>query len=134
MSVTDDRVKVVIADDDEAIRSYLVTLISSEPWLDLTGAAADAAEAIELTLSTKPDLVVLDWWMPAGGGPRAACRIVQDSPETVIIAFSAYAGEKPTREMLEAGADDYLLKSRTSSEAIRAAIRRAVPRAGPGGP
>ena len=86
-------------------------------------------EAIHETLAARPDAVVLDWWMPHGGGPTAARQISHATPETAIIAFSAYGGATPSGEMLEAGAKAYLVKSERSSDEIIEAIRRAASRA-----
>jgi DNA-binding NarL/FixJ family response regulator len=124
--MSSEQVRVVIADDDPAIRAFLVALIQGEPSLDLVGEAGDAAEAIEAAVYHQPDAVVLDWWMPEGGGPRAAREISEHSPGTGIIAFSAYNGLEPSGEMLSAGARIYLLKSERSSDEIVEAIHRAA--------
>jgi DNA-binding NarL/FixJ family response regulator len=117
---------VVVADDDRSIRAFLAALIAEEPTLKLLGEAADAEEAIRLTLSEKADAVVLDWWMPEGGGPRAAREISERSPSTGIVAFTAFNGAAPSGEMLAAGAKIYLVKSERSNDEILEAIRRAA--------
>ena len=122
----DDTYGVVIADDDPAIRAFLAALIGGEPSLTLLGQAEDAEEAIKLTLSEKPDAVVLDWWMPEGGGPRAAREISQARPDTGIVAFTAFHGATPSGEMLAAGARFYLVKSERSGDEILDAIQRAA--------
>jgi DNA-binding NarL/FixJ family response regulator len=123
---TDEKFGVVIADDDPAIRSFLAALIGSDPSLTLLGEAADAEEAIKLTRSEHPDAVVLDWWMPAGGGPRAAREISTSMPTTGIVAFTAFHGATPSGEMLAAGAKFYLVKSERSGNEILDAIQSAA--------
>jgi DNA-binding NarL/FixJ family response regulator len=117
---------VVIADDDASIRSFLATLIDEEPSLELLGEAGDAEQAIRLTVAKQADAVVLDWWMPEGGGPRAAREISERSPDTGIVAFTAFNGAAPSGEMLAAGAKIYLVKSERSNDEILAAIHRAA--------
>ncbi len=118
--------RVIVADDDMAIRSLLVALIEEDPGLELVGEAEDAEEAITLTLAERPDVAVLDWWMPEGGGPRAAREISTGSPDTKIVAFSAFSGAAPWGEMLKAGAHINLVKSQRSNDEILDAIRGAV--------
>jgi DNA-binding NarL/FixJ family response regulator len=117
---------VVIADDDASIRSFLAALIEEEPSLELMGEAADAEQAIRMTVKGQADAVVLDWWMPEGGGPRAAREISERSPATGIVAFTAFNGAAPSGEMLAAGAKIYLVKSERSNDEILAAIQRAA--------
>jgi DNA-binding NarL/FixJ family response regulator len=119
-------VRVLIADDDAAIRSLLVALIDDAPDLELVGEADDAEKAIAMVLAQRPDAVLLDWWMPAGGGPRAAREIASGFPSTRIVAFSAYSGAAACGEMLEAGAHAYLVKSEQSNDDILDAVRRTV--------
>ena len=67
-----DRIRVLVADDEPAVRAALAELIETEDTLELVGTAKDAQEAIELAIRERPDVALLDVKMPAGGGPRAA--------------------------------------------------------------
>jgi DNA-binding NarL/FixJ family response regulator len=118
--------RVLVADDDAAIRSLLVALIDEAPDLELVGEADNAETAIAIAVAKRPDAVLLDWWMPAGGGPRAAREISAGFPATKIVAFSAYSGAAACGEMLRAGADSYLVKSEHSNDAILDTVRRVV--------
>jgi EAL domain-containing protein (putative c-di-GMP-specific phosphodiesterase class I) len=93
--------------------------------MELVGAASDADQAIGLAREHRPDVAVLDVKMPRGGGPRAARQIRAASPNTRMVALSAYGDRVAVVEMLKAGAIGYLLKG-TSADDIRQAIRRAV--------
>jgi len=101
---------VLIADDDPLFRAALADVLSSEPELELVGAASDAGEAIELARCTHPDAAVIDVRMPGGGGAHAARGIIECSPQTRIVAHSAYADRSIVLDMLRAGATSYLLK------------------------
>jgi DNA-binding NarL/FixJ family response regulator/EAL domain-containing protein (putative c-di-GMP-specific phosphodiesterase class I) len=111
-------VRVLLADDEPAIRSAMRELIEREEELDVVGVAADADEAIELAMRTKPDVAVLDVRMPGGGGPRAAAEIRRLSPATATIAFSAYQDRTSVLSMLDAGAIGYLVKGAPNAEIV----------------
>jgi DNA-binding NarL/FixJ family response regulator/EAL domain-containing protein (putative c-di-GMP-specific phosphodiesterase class I) len=118
------RIRVLIADDDEAIRSAMRELVEHEADFELVGTARDADEAIELAMRLRPDVAVLDVRMPGGGGPRAAAEIRRLSPTTSTLAFSAYQDRTSVLAMLDAGAVGYLVKGAPNAE-ITATIRNA---------
>jgi EAL domain-containing protein (putative c-di-GMP-specific phosphodiesterase class I)/AmiR/NasT family two-component response regulator len=120
-----DGIRVLIADDETEVRAALAELISSEDDLELVGAAGDADEAIELAIAKTPDVALVDVKMPAGGGPRAAREICRTSPQTRVLALSAYEDKTTVMEMLRAGAVGYLVKG-TAPEEIVASIGRAM--------
>lgn len=120
-----DRIRVLIADDEEAVLDVLHALMASEPDLEVAGAATDAEAAIELASREQPDVALLDVRMPGGGGPRAAREISRRSPPTKIIALSAHEEVDSVLEMLRAGALGYVVKGE-STEAIIRAIHRAL--------
>lgn len=118
-------IRVLIADDEAVLREALSDLIKDDASMELVGAAEDADQAIGLAREHLPDVAVLDVKMPRGGGPRAARQIRAASPNTRMVALSAYGDRVAVVEMLKAGAIGYLLKG-TSADDIRRAIHRAV--------
>lgn len=116
---------VLVADDDPLFRSALADLLSSEPGIELVGVATEAGEAIELARSKKPTVAVIDVRMPGGGGARAARGIVECSPETKIVAYSAYADRSIVLDMLRAGATSYLLKGAPAAVVVSTVLRAA---------
>jgi EAL domain-containing protein (putative c-di-GMP-specific phosphodiesterase class I)/CheY-like chemotaxis protein len=118
-------IAVLIADDEPELRSALADLISSEGHLRLVGVASDADEAIELAISTSPDVALVDVRMPAGGGPRATREILRASSGTRVLALSAYEDRATVLEMLRAGAVGYLVKGTSPEEIVRAVERAA---------
>ncbi len=117
-------IRVLIADDEPALREALADLIGDDDSLELVGSAEDAEQAVLLAKDHRPDVALLDVKMPKGGGPTAARGIRSISPSTRMVAFSAYGDRVAVVEMLKAGAVGYLLKG-TSAEEILRAIRRA---------
>lgn len=118
------RISVLVADDDEPLRDALCDLIILEDGLELVGSAADADGAVELASAHTPDVAIVDVRMPGGG--TTACRQIRiSSPQTRVVAYSAYEDRKTVLEMLRAGASGFLVKG-TSAAEILDGIRRAA--------
>jgi DNA-binding NarL/FixJ family response regulator len=106
-----DRIRVLVADDDRAFLRSLQELIDRQPELAVIGAAADGLEAIELAANLHPDAVVLDLHMPRLDGVSAATRLRRDHPSLCLIALTGDEAPALHRAVREAGADEVLLKS-----------------------
>jgi EAL domain-containing protein (putative c-di-GMP-specific phosphodiesterase class I) len=119
------RIRVLIADDEAAIREALADLLASEDSLELVAVATDTDEAIELAGRTMPDVALLDVKMPGGGGPRAAREIRAITPHTRVVALSAHEDRSSVLEMLRAGVVGYVVKG-ASAEEILETVRRSV--------
>lgn len=120
-----DRIRVLIAEDEPAVREAMVDLVSSDDSMEVVGAACDADEAIEVARVEKPDVALIDVKMPGGGGPRATREIRKESPQTQVVALSAYEDRRTVLEMLRAGVVGYVVKG-TSAEEILYTIRRTM--------
>jgi DNA-binding NarL/FixJ family response regulator len=94
-------------DDYPLALSALIDLIADEPSVRLVGAALRVDDAITLTLAHRPDVVLVDAYMPDGGGERVAFEIRAALPHVRIVALSAHLEEMRIRSMLSAGADRY---------------------------
>lgn len=113
------RIRVLLADDHEILRSGLAGLLQEEPDLELVGEAADGHEAVELTLAVQPDVVLMDITMPRLNGIEATRAIRAKRPEVRVIGLSMHEDPKLTQMMREAGAVAYLCKSGPSTELIQ---------------
>src|SRR5215212_1769866 len=102
--------RVLIADDDPAMRMLLGAIARSDPALELVAEAQDADEAIALADSERPDVALLDVEMPGGGGLRAARAISALHPGVRILALSAHATDDARAAMEAAGAAGYVVK------------------------
>jgi PAS domain S-box-containing protein len=114
----------MVADDQPALRKAICALVANDPEMAVVGAAADAHEAIAIARDEAPEVALLDVKMP-GGGAVAAEGILAVSPETKIVALSAYSDRGSVLDMLRSGAVGYLVKGTPPPE-IREAIRRAA--------
>jgi EAL domain-containing protein (putative c-di-GMP-specific phosphodiesterase class I)/DNA-binding NarL/FixJ family response regulator len=118
-------IRVLVADDEETVVDVLRALVGSDPRLRFVGSANDAEQAIELVMSEKPDVVLLDVRMPGGGGLRAAREITKRFPPARIVALSAHEDADTVIGMIGAGARAYVPKA-DSTEKILRTIHRAV--------
>src|SRR5919108_5527787 len=124
-----DRIRVMVADDDEAVLDAMSGLLSSDPALDVVGTARDARTAIDLAERHEPDVALVDVRMPRGGGTTAAREIRRRSPETHVVALSASTDAKSVVSTLRAGAVGYVAKDQAPGDVLRAIHRSAQGRA-----
>lgn len=121
---SDAAVRVVIADDDPLARMAIEAMIKRGERLELVGSAADVPQIVELAAATQPDVAVVDFIMPGGGGPEAARQIQERSPDTRIVGLTAADGPDAYLAMLRAGASGLLVKG-GSAERLVEMIHRA---------
>jgi two-component system KDP operon response regulator KdpE len=118
--------KVLIIDDEEAIRRFLRVTLSSQGYTVLE--AATGNEGLANAANEKPDVIILDLGLPDLDGV-AVTRLLREWTRIPIIILSVRGSEKDKIAALDAGADDYLTKPFGVGELlarIRAALRRAV--------
>jgi EAL domain-containing protein (putative c-di-GMP-specific phosphodiesterase class I)/AmiR/NasT family two-component response regulator len=120
-----DRIRVLIADDEQSVLDVLTALMDGESDLEVAASARDAETAIQLATREQPDVAILDVRMPGGGGPRATREILRRSPDSRVIALSAHEEIDSVLEMLRAGALGYVVKG-DSTDAIVKAIHRSL--------
>lgn len=103
-------VRILLVDDHEIILQNLISLLNRQPEIEIIGEAKDGLYAIELTHKLKPDIVITDINMPKMNGIDSAREIIQNYPQTKIIALSGYSHECFVTRMFQIGASAYILK------------------------
>ncbi len=123
------RIRILLADDHVVLRAGLRALLSGQADLEVVGEASDGGEAVRLTQTLHPDVVVMDIGMPGVGGIDATARIKRDLPGVRVLILSMHDDRGYLRQVLRAGASGYVLKKAADTEllaAIRAAARGEV--------
>ena len=102
---------ILIADDHEVVRSGLRALLNEREHWHVVAEAADGKEAVAQTLATAPDIAIIDYSLPILNGLEVTRQIRQRSPGTEVIIFTMHDNNNLIRDLLQAGALGYLLKS-----------------------
>lgn len=112
--------RLVIADDHDLVREGIRSRLSDEAFVDIVGEGRNGREALELCLTLKPDMVLLDISMPELNGLEAASSIKAALPDIKILFLSIYDNEEYVREALRIGANGFVLKDVSKPEMINA--------------
>jgi two-component system response regulator NreC len=115
-------VRILLADDHIVMRNGLRLLLERQPHLKVVGEAADGRQAVALSESANPDVVIMDIGMPNLNGIEAARQIVNHNPRTAIAILSMHSDESYVIRALKAGARAYLLKDSAEADLL-AAVR-----------
>lgn len=116
-----ESIRVLVADDQAAVREGLATLLDLTPGIEVIGQARDGAQALQLVAEHAPDVVLMDLHMPGMDGIAATERLTAEHPGTRVVVLTTYADDSSIQGALRAGALGYLTK-----DADRVQIARAV--------
>ncbi len=108
------RIRVLLADDHEAMLDRVASLLATE--CDVVGTATDGQQALDAARELKPDILVLDISMPVMNGIETAHRLKEAGAETRIVFLTVHDDPDFAREALEAGALGYVIKQRIASD------------------
>jgi two-component system, NarL family, response regulator LiaR len=119
------RARILIADDHVLTRAGLRAVLADDPEFELVGEAINGGEAVDLTRSLQPDLVLMDVRMPDMDGLQATRILKQASPTTTVLILSMFEDAELLLEAVKAGAAGYVLKNASEPE-LRAAMSDAL--------
>jgi len=121
--------RLIVADDHAVLRTGLRTLIEAQPGWKVEAECADGRDAVAKTKELKPDVAIVDISMPSLNGLEATRQILKVSPRTRVLVLSMHESDPLIREVLDAGAHGYLLKSDAGRDVVSAvdALRRGKP-------
>jgi DNA-binding NarL/FixJ family response regulator len=122
MPADDKKFRVLLADDHALVRAGIRMLLEKLTWVKVVGEASDGREAMELTRSHKPDLILADISMAGLNGLEVADRITKEFPKTKVIILSMHSNEQYVTRALRGGAAGYLLKD-AAREELELALR-----------
>jgi len=115
-------IRVLVADDHALFRAGVRKLLQSFEGMDVVGEAADGHEALRLSATHRPDVLLMDIGMPGLNGVEAAARLTREGPGPRVIILSMHTGEEYVLRAIRAGAAGYLLKDAKPAE-LEAAVR-----------
>ena len=118
--------KVLIADDHEIVRKGLRAILDGQRECEVVGEAADGRNAVSMAKDLLPDVVVMDLSMPSLNGLEATRQILKMRPQTKVLILTMHESDPLIREVLDAGARGYILKTDAGRDLLAAmeALRR----------
>ncbi|WP_328968496.1 response regulator transcription factor [Streptomyces sp. NBC_00239] len=112
-------IRVLVAEDQSAVRAGLVLILRSAGDIEVVGEAADGAEAVRLARELRPDLVLMDVQMPVLDGVSATRQVVAEGLADVLV-LTTFDLDEYVFGALRAGAAGFLLKNAEAAELITA--------------
>jgi DNA-binding NarL/FixJ family response regulator len=112
--------RIVIVDDHAVVRRGVRALLESQPGWEVSAEATTGREAVELVRRLRPHVVVMDLSLPELNGLEATRQIVKESPQTEVLVLTMHHSEQLARDVLQAGARGYVLKSDADQSLIAA--------------
>jgi DNA-binding NarL/FixJ family response regulator len=113
-------IRLVLIDDHPIVRQGLTAALEDEPDFRVAGSAVSAEEALPLVGRLRPDVILLDLELPGMSGVEAIPGLLEASPETKVLVFTAYDTDERVIGAIRAGAKGYLLKGAAVADIARA--------------
>src|SRR5438445_12349791 len=104
-------VRILIVDDHAVVRRGIRSLLESHAGWEVIGEATTGRAAVEQCRQLRPDIVVMDLSLPDLNGLEATRQILKEQPNTEVLVLTMHHSEELARDVLEAGARGYVLKS-----------------------
>jgi DNA-binding NarL/FixJ family response regulator len=121
--------RVVLAEDDEEFLQTLAAVLADDGRFDVVGQARNGRDAVALAERLEPDAVVMDIEMPVLDGVEATRQLREVAPDLPVVAISGHDYAERVLEIREAGAADYVRKSRVEDDLV-AVLEALLARAG----
>jgi pilus assembly protein CpaE len=110
--------RVVLAEDDEEFLQTLAAVLADDGRFDVVGQARNGRDAVALAERLEPDAVVMDIEMPVLDGVEATRQLREVAPDLPVVAISGHDYAERVLEIREAGAADYVRKSRVEDDLV----------------
>jgi DNA-binding NarL/FixJ family response regulator len=117
--------RVLIADDQELVRTGFRLILEMEPGMEVVGEATDGATCVRLARERRPDVVLMDIRMPGVDGIEATRRLVADGSTARVLILTTFDADEYVYESLRAGAAGFLLKDAPRTQLV-SAIRQVA--------
>ena len=114
------KIRVLLVDDHALVRKGFRRLLEDDPDMEVVGEDGDGAQAEELSRQLKPDVIVMDYALPAQSGALTTRRILAALPGVRVLMLSMHTEPSYVTQSREAGASGYLLKNALDLELVQA--------------
>lgn len=121
--------RVLIVDDNQKFLAMLQEFLSEYEGIEVVGAAASAQEALGLIDDTRPQVLIIDLWMPDMSGLELTHFVKSRWPRLTTVVLTLFDSPHHRKAAFDAGADAFVGKARMDSElvpAIQYAVAKAV--------
>ena len=105
-----DPIRIVLVDDEAMVRVGLRMVLSGEPDLEVVGEASDGAEAVDVVLESRPDVVLMDVRMPRVDGIEGSRRVLAAAPDVKVVVLTTFDEDEYVEAALRSGVSGFLLK------------------------
>lgn len=112
--------RLLVCDDQKLIRLRVRQMLEDLVSIRIVGEAADGPSALTTARELRPDVVLMDVWLPGMDGFEATRLLLEEYPEIRVLAFSSDSTTDSMRRMFKAGASGYLIKTGDPSELVAA--------------
>jgi len=112
--------RILVVDDHAVVRRGVRSLLESHEGWEVCGEATTGRDAVAQSLRLRPDVIVMDLSLPELNGLEATRQILKDSPRSEILVLTMHHSEQLARDVLQAGARGYVLKSDADQSLIAA--------------
>jgi DNA-binding NarL/FixJ family response regulator len=119
-------VRVVLVEDNEVFRDALELLLGMRDDVAIVASVGDGVAAVAAAKEYRPDVMLMDYRMPALDGIQATAQIVEEVPGVAVVALTASADDAEREALVEAGAVACLMKDQELDEIVAAILQAAA--------
>jgi DNA-binding NarL/FixJ family response regulator len=118
-------VRIVLVEDNEVFRDALELLLGMRDDVEIVASVGDGAAAVSAAKEYRPDVVLMDYRLPALDGIQATAQVVEEAPGVAVVALTASADAAEREALVEAGAVACLTKDQELEEIVAAILQAA---------
>ena len=115
-----EKLRILLAEDHKTVREGIKLLVNAQDDMEVIGEAGDGEIAVNMASELNPDIVVMDISMPELNGLRATRRIRSNGLDVKILMLTRHTDDGYLQQLIEAGANGYVLKQSAPNELINA--------------
>jgi len=115
-------IRVMLVDDHTVVREGLKAVLEAHPRIQVVGDVSSGEEAIRLLADLRPEVIIMDIWMPEVNGFEATRQILEINPQVKVVFLTMLGTPEHVQRALQAGGSGYLLKESAGREVVEAVL------------